>query len=392
MTPAEVLSRYPLFALIPSELQRQWLAGGQGITLAAGDVLFQEGSPGNWGYVLLAGKVRVLRRSPSKKEVSLGSIGPGELLGEYALLAPGHNTATCRAVNDSVLWQFPLAPIREWITFHRPVAAQLKNWLRLHFLLRHLRGQSALGFQSGPSALAMLGHLHAMTIAPLRAIQAGGFCDELWFFIESGEVLLSDEEPTCVLKAGDTLGELALAGERPPTAVALSETRVQALPREFFLRPDQPMATGFEQSLVARVLEHPEQIHYVGQREATDCGAASLSMVARYHGLSCGIDDIRSRLTLGPRGATLAELARVANAVGFEAQPVRVGPHQLGFVQVPAIIHQAGDHYVVLFRLNDSSAMLGDPASGVVTRSALHFAERATGHVLLLRRAITMSA
>ena len=37
---------------------------------------------------------------------------PGDVFGEYALLAPGNNTATCRTAAPSRLLRLPLAPLQ----------------------------------------------------------------------------------------------------------------------------------------------------------------------------------------------------------------------------------------------------------------------------------------
>jgi CRP/FNR family transcriptional regulator len=175
MNPLDVLRRYPLFALIPDGVLTRWVAAGQTTRFLTGEAVFREGSPGEWAYVLLHGRVRIVRKGASGREPTLGAIEPGELFGEYALLSPGNNTATCRAVVDSVLFQIPLGPVREWIAGSSGIVG-LKSWLQLHFLLRQLRGQSAMGFMSAPSVLAMLPHLATLDVPADTTVQADGLC------------------------------------------------------------------------------------------------------------------------------------------------------------------------------------------------------------------------
>src|SRR5687768_13224485 len=91
-----VFLRFPLFAVLDPQRLDAWFATGREYVFATGETLFQEGTLGTWMYIVVEGRIRVLRRTESGREISLGSFGPGEFFGEYALLPPHINTATCR--------------------------------------------------------------------------------------------------------------------------------------------------------------------------------------------------------------------------------------------------------------------------------------------------------
>src|ERR1700730_5747295 len=80
----ELLARYPLFRLLSGRQLDDWIASGQEIASAARESLFQENTPGAWVYLLRAGRVRVLRQS-GQREITLGTLLPGDVFGEYAL-------------------------------------------------------------------------------------------------------------------------------------------------------------------------------------------------------------------------------------------------------------------------------------------------------------------
>lgn len=388
MNPLDVLLRYPLFTLPPLSLIREWLGRGQVQRFPTGETIFQEGSPGAWGHVILKGRVRVVRKAASGKEVNLGSLQAGELFGEYALLPPGMNTAGCRAAGECELFQFPLDPVRDWIRQTPLVHTGLKSWLQLHFLLRHLRGQAFLGFMSAPSALAMLPHVVPFAVPAMRTLQADGLCEDRWFYIEKGELLLTaGEAPLQTLTAGGTLGEQALLGNTGlPVAVALEETRCLSLGREFFLRPNQAPGPR-EQTYAAENLEAPSRVRWIGQKDATDCGAAALAMLAHYFDLPHGLDEIRDGVAAGPRGLALGDVLEAAHGLSLVGQAVRIGKEQLLHVHVPAIAHLTSGHYVVVFCMDKNGVQIGDPATGLVTVSLLHFATTFSGYLLLLRPA-----
>src|SRR5258708_5394508 len=82
--PVALLRRYPLFALPPAALLEEWIRLGQHVGYSLGETLFQEGSPGAWMYLILHGKVRVLRRAEGK-EVTQSVLHTGQLFGDYAI-------------------------------------------------------------------------------------------------------------------------------------------------------------------------------------------------------------------------------------------------------------------------------------------------------------------
>jgi CRP-like cAMP-binding protein len=53
---------------------------------AAGDVIFRQGDPGSSMVVILTGRVRISTTSADGKGLILAVLGPGQVLGEIALL------------------------------------------------------------------------------------------------------------------------------------------------------------------------------------------------------------------------------------------------------------------------------------------------------------------
>jgi predicted acylesterase/phospholipase RssA len=74
------------------------------VALEAGEVLFREGDAGDSLYVVVAGRVRLLAGEPGA-ERAIRDLGPGELVGESALLTGELRTATVIAVRDTELYR-----------------------------------------------------------------------------------------------------------------------------------------------------------------------------------------------------------------------------------------------------------------------------------------------
>ncbi len=70
------------------------------VDFKAGDILLRQGDPGAFFYILQEGEVEVYSRRGEGAMVSLGTISSGQPLGEFAMLAGGHRTASARAISD----------------------------------------------------------------------------------------------------------------------------------------------------------------------------------------------------------------------------------------------------------------------------------------------------
>jgi CRP-like cAMP-binding protein len=388
MNAHEMLCRYPLFAVLNPGSIATWLASGETRPVQLGDTLFQAGTPGRHAFLVQSGRVRVVRAAKSGREIVLGTFGPGELFGEYALLDPGLNTATCRAASPGQVLQLPLEPLRAAVAERTEVQSHLKRWLRLHGVLGHLRDKSFLGFMTATSLLPFLDRFQTARLTAGQTVQAEGLSADCWFAILKGQVRVeatADDpgRPPATLGPGGCFGEGALLGyQQLPLAEAQEETECMVLRREaFYGRLDDNSLASVQTTIgVLPSTSYP----WVGQQEAADCGVAALAMVARFHGLGISLVSFRQKIRLGSRGLSLLDLQQAATSLGFRSTPVRIVMEQMTSVTLPAIAHLAGEHYVVAYAIQSAFIVLGDPAAGVVTLSAQAFQRVWTGNLLLL--------
>lgn len=126
---------------------------------------------------------------------------------------------------------------------------------------------------------------------------------------------------------------------------------------------------------------------FVRQHSEEDCGAACLAAIAKYYGKTFTISRIREAIGTGQKGTTLLGLKRGAESLGFNAKAGRVSAEVLekdGAVQLPAIIHWKGYHYVILYGRKGKKYVVADPAIGMryITRKELM--EAWTSYIILL--------
>lgn len=120
------------------------------------------------------------------------------------------------------------------------------------------------------------------------------------------------------------------------------------------------------------------------QTETAECGAACVAMIAHYHGHQFGMLVMRRRFPVSIKGVTLATLIDISHALGFNPRPLRVEPEYLPQLQTPCILHWDMSHFVVLKRANRRTAILHDPARGLVRLSSAEAGKHLTGVVLEL--------
>ncbi len=106
-------------------------------------------------------------------------------------------------------------------------------------------------------------------------------------------------------------------------------------------------------------------IPYVQQTTASDCGAASLTMVLGFHGKHLRLDDVRKVTGYGRDGADALALINAGRIFGLRGRGVKIDEiDDLRFLDRGAILHWQFSHFVVFDRLHKGGAELVDPAVG----------------------------
>lgn len=81
------------------------------ITLDADEYLFHEGDVGDAAYLIVFGKVEILRNS-GEKFVAIAKAGPGSIIGELSMLDAEPRMASVRALEDTTLTIIPMSEMK----------------------------------------------------------------------------------------------------------------------------------------------------------------------------------------------------------------------------------------------------------------------------------------
>lgn len=127
---------------------------------------------------------------------------------------------------------------------------------------------------------------------------------------------------------------------------------------------------------------------FIQQVSEEDCGAACVAMVALHYGKRIPLTVIRTLIGTGQQGTTLLGLRRGADELGFNCRALRtdVDPSffvDVGRINLPAILHWQGNHWVVLYEVSRRHVVIGNPASGIERLGHARFLELWGDGVLL---------
>ncbi len=150
---AELLARVPLLSgLEPSELERIAQVAIPR-SFPKGARIFHEGDRSDACYVIRAGEVRVTREHPDGRAIALATLGPGELVGELAMLDGGVRSASVETLSEVDLLAVAATDMKGLLERNAQITAKLVVALtkRLRETNERISRQS---FQTVPSRVA----------------------------------------------------------------------------------------------------------------------------------------------------------------------------------------------------------------------------------------------
>ncbi len=148
-TAYDFLRKLPLFAELKDDDLEKVSQLVHPVKLLDHAMLFEEGSLGDAAYFIQEGQLEVLKKS-NNREVLITVRGPGDVIGEIALVADTPRTASVRARGDTSLVAINREQLRELLHVSPSVAASmfdtvLARWQATQSQLRHSEKMAQLG-------------------------------------------------------------------------------------------------------------------------------------------------------------------------------------------------------------------------------------------------------
>lgn len=122
----DTLAHVDLFVGLDKKEMRNLAGSCQERKFPAGTVLMKQGDTGAGLFVITAGHVKVTQAvDPDRAEENLGSAGPGDVLGEMALLDDLPRSATVTAVDDVTALLLPIWEFRTTLRANPEISVKL---------------------------------------------------------------------------------------------------------------------------------------------------------------------------------------------------------------------------------------------------------------------------
>jgi CRP/FNR family transcriptional regulator len=150
---AGLLARVPLLADLEEEELRRIAQVAIPRSFPKGARVFHEGDTSDACYVIRSGEVRVTREHSDGRAIALATLGPGELVGELAMIDGGVRSASVEALTDVELLAVSAADMKSLLERNAGITAKLVVALtkRLRETNERISRQS---FQTVPSRVA----------------------------------------------------------------------------------------------------------------------------------------------------------------------------------------------------------------------------------------------
>ena len=136
---------------------------------------------------------------------------------------------------------------------------------------------------------------------------------------------------------------------------------------------------GFFRKRAKRV----RKIEHITQIDEMDCGAASLGMICRHFGRRVSLARIRQLCHTATDGTSLKALCRAASELGLAARALKVSLRNLSMMPLPAIVHWEGNHWIVLYDVDEQFVRVADPGLGLRKVPRREFESKWTGYSAL---------
>jgi len=411
-----------------------------------GDIIVKQDEAADSFYVLTRGRARAVKIKPDGEEIPLGVLKPGDSFGEAALAEGGTRNATVRcstAVDvlridrddfqqlvtqepdlkqsiettgrnravQSFLYQFsnfgrlPTPVLRSMIEKFKPVSVQKGNLIIREadgagplFIIEKGRARAFAGVDGQVRNLAFyragdfFGELSILNGSPRAAsVEAFSDCQLLALELQSVQDLRRRFPEFDKLLSERLALYQAKTEARIPldftTELLPAETQVQnkvELERQPSSAPqdkEEPFAD--EKGLFRKRGKRIRKIEHLTQIDEMDCGAASLGMICRHFGRKVSLARIRQLCHTATDGTSLKALSRAANELGLAARALKISLRNLPMMPLPAIVHWEGNHWIVLYDVDEQFVRVADPALGLRKLPRREFEEKWTGYAAL---------
>lgn len=407
---------------LPCEFKEAWISR----KFELGDELTQyncaEHSSVSGGvvYLICQGKVRLLGFDAFLgKEVSIQLLHPNQSFGGDNAFCDGFQEYRAVASSSGVLLQISLQHLDIWLQHYPGLFDYFSQISQERQKLIFFKTLTQLRSQNTPTLQKLLAYFLKVDIDAGSLLSAASLAEGR-FWLTSGEIsnISGKNRPSLVGESwgypnpipADLISQTDLSlfylskqhfnsvAEIVPelktvekdSDLALKYDRIE---EDYEIESKNVQQEALDRELISKHLQldnqHPPRrwfrtYPFVQQQSSSDCGAASLAAICQYWGKRFNLNSLRSIAHINSMGAEFNDLKNAAESLGYQALGVRASLSGLESQTLPWIAHYQGNHYIVVWRIEDNSVFISDPAIGKRWVSREEFKANFTGYALLL--------
>jgi len=415
------IKKIPLFSLYADEEIAELMTKAEPSSVRAGDLIFNQGDPGDKLYIVYKGKIRILQKGEDGKEINLGVRTRGDHFGETALITGHASNASARAVEDSILISVDGDAFTDFLLAKPKLREYFDKFIKQTSIHQFLKTFTDLAVATPQELQDLASRFKAEYYNAGDAVIRQGADPDRFYIVESGKLKVVRWEGKTsriinLLRKGDFFGEKALFedAKRFADVVCLTDCQVLSLSREDFSalvqksprikkviedriqsytkKPPIPFTEVLKQELAAQkpievakglpekgALVEPKRkrfkrfvslyrrhirFPFIEQYDEMTCGTTCIMMIAKYYGKSFSSNRLRDLAHVDLSGASMAGLASAAEQLGFSTRGVKLDYNALTSVHLPCIIHWQGYHFIDVYKINAKYVWVSDPALG----------------------------
>lgn len=236
-----ILQGVPILQFLPPDIRSMVENSFVPVHFSFGQEIVREGEPSDALYVLVSGRARVLKRSDSGDELSLGNLRPGDIFGEDDIFQPGVRPATVRASSAVEALRLDQAVVATLMR-QRP---DLRQYFELQQRHRHLQGffhQFKVFSNLPPEAQAeLLAALEPVDVPANHTVIREGDPPGPMYIIEEGRCRVhvgvdNRRRNVAYLRKGEFFGEFSVFRDeaRGATVETVTDCRLLQLTQETY--------------------------------------------------------------------------------------------------------------------------------------------------------------
>lgn len=126
----DAIAESRIFADLPSAILRRLAAASEQVSLSPGEALLGGFRAENHDvYIVIEGRIRIAMENKPAGDVTLGEVGPGGLVGEFAAISGRAGSAIAQACTPTALIRIPRQEFLAVVAQHPEVALSLLKHL-----------------------------------------------------------------------------------------------------------------------------------------------------------------------------------------------------------------------------------------------------------------------